>query len=71
LNIEKFFKSSICKYFRLNEELQQKVTKLEKKALRQSEERYRAIVENRTEMICCFLPDGTLSIFMVYVSIKN
>lgn len=45
----------------INEELQQKVTKLEKKALKQSEERYRAIVENRTEMICCFLPDGTLT----------
>jgi PAS domain S-box-containing protein len=31
------------------------------KALEQIEERYRAIVENRTEMICCFLPDGTLT----------
>jgi PAS domain S-box-containing protein len=30
-------------------------------AEKQSEERYRAIVENRTEMICCFLSDGTLT----------
>ncbi len=30
-------------------------------AEKQSKERYRAIVENRTEMICCFLQDGTLT----------
>ncbi|MER3477190.1 MAG: hypothetical protein C4287_12615, partial [Leptolyngbya sp. ERB_1_2] len=29
--------------------------------LHQSEERYRAIVENQTELICRFLPDGTLT----------
>jgi PAS domain S-box-containing protein len=41
--------------------LEQDITKLIEKAVEQSEERYRAIVENRTEMICCFLPDGTLT----------
>ncbi|WP_019501399.1 PAS domain S-box protein [Pseudanabaena sp. PCC 6802] len=30
-------------------------------ALRQSEERYRAIVEDQTELICRFQPDGTLT----------
>jgi PAS domain S-box-containing protein len=29
--------------------------------LRQSEERYRSIVEDQTELICRFLPDGTLT----------
>ncbi len=29
--------------------------------LRQSEERYRAVVEDQTEFICRFLPDGTLT----------
>jgi PAS domain S-box-containing protein len=29
-------------------------------ALRQSEERYRAVVEDQTELICRFLPDGTI-----------
>ena len=31
------------------------------RALRDSEARYRAMVQNQTEMICCFLPDGTLT----------
>ena len=30
-------------------------------AEKQSEERYRAIVENQTEMICCFQADGTIT----------
>lgn len=30
-------------------------------ALRRSEARYRAIVENQTELVCRFLPDGTLT----------
>lgn len=30
-------------------------------ALKKSEERYRAIVEDQTELICRFLPDGTLT----------
>jgi PAS domain-containing protein len=30
-------------------------------ALRQSEARYRAIVEDQTELICRFKPDGTLT----------
>lgn len=36
----------------------QKQTEL---ALRRSEARYRAIVENQTELVCRFLPDGTLT----------
>ncbi|MBU7028049.1 MAG: PAS domain S-box protein [Theionarchaea archaeon] len=31
------------------------------KALKKSEERYRAVVEDQTELICRFLPDGTLT----------
>ncbi len=31
------------------------------KTLRESEARYRAVVEDQTEMICRFLPDGTLT----------
>jgi len=31
------------------------------RALRESEARYRAIVEDQTELICRFLPDGTLT----------
>jgi PAS domain S-box-containing protein len=31
------------------------------KALMESEERYRAVVESQTEMICRFLPDGTIT----------
>jgi PAS domain S-box-containing protein len=35
--------------------------KLVEEALRNSERRYRAVVESQTEMICRFLPDGTLT----------
>ena len=51
-------------------ELRQRVAELEvadtehkraEEALRQSEARYRAIVEDQTELICRFLPDGTLT----------
>ncbi|HKJ32181.1 MAG TPA: PAS domain S-box protein [Balneolales bacterium] len=35
--------------------------KLAEKALMESEKRYRAVVESQTEMICRFLPDGTLT----------
>ena len=34
--------------------------KLFEKVLQNREERYRAIIENRSEMICCFLSDGTV-----------
>lgn len=34
--------------------------KLAEQALQASEERYRAIVEDQTELICRFLPDGTI-----------
>ena len=52
------------------EALQEKVAELERaqaerkradEALRESEGRYRAIVEDQTELICRFLPDGTLT----------
>jgi len=51
-------------------ELRQRVTELEaleaerqraEEALRESETRYRVIVEDQTELICRFLPDGTLT----------
>jgi len=51
-------------------EMRQRVTELEaadterrrvEEALRESEARYRAIVEDQTELICRFLPDGTLT----------
>lgn len=30
-------------------------------SLQERESRYRAVVENQTEMICCFLPEGTIT----------
>lgn len=35
--------------------------KLKMKALRESEERYRAVVQDQTELVCRFLPDGALT----------
>ena|GEM_PF-807506 len=43
----------------LQEEIAER--KLAEKELKASETRYRAIVEDQTEMICRFLPDGTLT----------
>ena len=52
------------------EELQQRVKELEseairrqkaEEALRKSEVRYRAVVQDQTELICRFTPDGTLT----------
>jgi len=52
------------------EELQQRVKELEseavrrqkaEEALRKSEARYRAVVQDQTELICRFTPDGTLT----------
>ena len=43
------------------ENLSLKETKHSEEALRGSESRYRAVIENQTEMICCFLPDGTIT----------
>lgn len=37
------------------------VRKRSEEALRQSEERYRDVVESQTELICRFLPDGTIT----------
>ena len=56
----------------LNEllELRQRITKLQEveiehkraeEALRESEERYRNIVDSQTELVCRFLSDGTLT----------
>jgi PAS domain S-box-containing protein len=47
----------------LHQKLQSELTerKQVEEALRQSEARYRAIVEDQTELICRFKPDGTLT----------
>ncbi|BAQ66639.1 PAS domain S-box protein [Geminocystis sp. NIES-3709] len=46
----------------LNQELQQEIKKRQKveNILRESEAQYLAIIEDQTELICRFLPDGTL-----------
>jgi two-component system, chemotaxis family, CheB/CheR fusion protein len=46
---------------RVNRELRRRITECERveAALRESEARYRGIVEDQTELICRFLPDGT------------
>ena len=36
-------------------------SKRAEEALRESEERYRTVVEEQTELVCCFLPDLTLT----------
>lgn len=47
----------------INQRLEHEIAerKQVEKSLRESEARYRAIVEDQTEMICRFLPDGTLT----------
>lgn len=47
----------------VNHNLEKEILERQKseEALRQSEARYRAIVEDQTELICRFLPEGTLS----------
>jgi PAS domain S-box-containing protein len=47
----------------INENLQQEIVDRQhaEEELRESEKRYRAVVESQTEMICRFLPDGTLT----------
>lgn len=47
----------------INQQLEHEIAerKQVEKSLRESEARYRAIVEDQTEMICRFLPDGTLT----------
>lgn len=47
-----------CRFFSLRS--YRALQKIEK-ALRESEARYRAIIEDQTELICRFLPDGTLT----------
>jgi PAS domain S-box-containing protein len=46
-----------------NQELEREISERKQieKTLRESETRYRAVVEDQTEMICRFLPDGTLT----------
>jgi PAS domain S-box-containing protein len=48
---------------RANVQLKQEIEdhKQTEKALRESEARYRAVVQDQTELICRFMPDGTLS----------
>lgn len=47
----------------INQNLEKQILERQKseEALRQSEARYRAIVEDQTELICRFLPEGTLT----------
>lgn len=48
---------------RVNEELRREISERKRveHVLRLSEARYRAGVEDQTELTCCFLPDGTLT----------
>lgn len=62
-DLERRVEERTAQYQHANEELKLEILAHEKtlEALEASERRYRAVVEDQTEMICRFLPDGTMS----------
>lgn len=61
--LERRVRERTAELSRTNEQLRQEINqrKAAEENLRRSEERYRAVVEDQTELICRFLPDWTLT----------